>query len=40
MDNNKKILSLRDIVKDPWASIVNLSMTMVVDGDLVKVVSW
>jgi len=29
-----------DIVKDPRASIVDLSMTKVVDGDLVKVMSW
>jgi glyceraldehyde 3-phosphate dehydrogenase len=29
-----------DIIKDPRASIVDLSMTRVVDGDLVKVMSW
>jgi glyceraldehyde 3-phosphate dehydrogenase len=29
-----------DIVKDPRASIVDLEMTQVVDGDLVKVMSW
>jgi len=29
-----------DIVKDPRASIVDLSMTQVVDGDMVKVMSW
>jgi glyceraldehyde 3-phosphate dehydrogenase len=29
-----------DIVKDPRASIVDLEMTLVVDGDLVKVMSW
>ncbi|MGE0704561.1 MAG: type I glyceraldehyde-3-phosphate dehydrogenase [Vicinamibacterales bacterium] len=29
-----------DIVKDPRASIVDLGMTQVVDGDLVKVMSW
>jgi glyceraldehyde 3-phosphate dehydrogenase len=29
-----------DIIKDPHASIVDLSMTRVVDGDLVKVMSW
>ncbi len=29
-----------DIVKDPHASIVDLTMTQVVDGDLVKVMSW
>ncbi|MEJ2559626.1 MAG: type I glyceraldehyde-3-phosphate dehydrogenase [Anaerolineae bacterium] len=29
-----------DIVKDPRASVVDLGMTQVVDGDLVKVMSW
>jgi len=29
-----------DIIKDPSASIVDLGMTQVVDGDLVKVMSW
>lgn len=29
-----------DIVRDPRASVVELSMTRVVDGDLVKVMSW
>ena len=29
-----------DIIKDPRASIVDLTMTQVVDGDLVKVMSW
>jgi glyceraldehyde 3-phosphate dehydrogenase len=29
-----------DIIMDPHASIVDLSMTQVVDGDLVKVMSW
>jgi glyceraldehyde 3-phosphate dehydrogenase len=29
-----------DIIKDPRASIVDLDMTRVVDGDLVKVMSW
>ncbi|MEW6115742.1 MAG: type I glyceraldehyde-3-phosphate dehydrogenase [Nitrospirota bacterium] len=29
-----------DIIKDPRASIVDLEMTQVVDGDLVKVMSW
>ncbi|MFO7865346.1 MAG: type I glyceraldehyde-3-phosphate dehydrogenase [Candidatus Aminicenantes bacterium] len=29
-----------DIIQDPRASIVDLSMTQVVDGDLVKVMSW
>jgi len=29
-----------DIIRDPRASIVDLSMTQVVDGDLVKILSW
>lgn len=29
-----------DIIEDPRASIVDLSMTQVVDGDLVKIMSW
>ncbi|MDB6035428.1 MAG: glyceraldehyde-3-phosphate dehydrogenase [Verrucomicrobiales bacterium] len=29
-----------DIIKDPRAAIVDLGMTQVVDGDLVKVLSW
>jgi glyceraldehyde 3-phosphate dehydrogenase len=29
-----------DILKDPYGSIVDLSLTRVVDGDLVKVLSW
>ncbi len=29
-----------DIIRDPRASIVDLGMTQVVDGDLVKVMSW
>jgi glyceraldehyde 3-phosphate dehydrogenase len=29
-----------DIVKSPYASIADLSMTRVVDGDLLKVLSW
>ena len=29
-----------DVIKDPRASIVDLSMTKAVDGDLVKVMSW
>lgn len=29
-----------DILKDPRASIVDLAMTQVVDGDLLKVISW
>jgi len=29
-----------DVIKDPRASIIDLGMTQVVDGDLVKVMSW
>jgi len=29
-----------DIIRDPCASIVDLTMTQVVDGDLVKVLAW
>ena len=29
-----------DIIQDPRASIVDLELTRVVDGDLVKVMSW
>ncbi|MDI6853814.1 MAG: type I glyceraldehyde-3-phosphate dehydrogenase [Deltaproteobacteria bacterium] len=29
-----------DIIKDPRASVVELSMTQVVDGDLLKVMTW
>jgi len=29
-----------DIIKDPHASIVDLGMTMAIDGDLIKVMSW
>ena len=29
-----------DIVREPYSAIVDLSLTRVVDGDLVKVLSW
>lgn len=29
-----------DIIKSPFSSIIDLSMTKVIDGDLVKVLSW
>jgi glyceraldehyde 3-phosphate dehydrogenase len=29
-----------DVIKDPRASIIDLGMTRVVDGDLVKILSW
>ncbi|MEL6536549.1 MAG: type I glyceraldehyde-3-phosphate dehydrogenase [Bacteroidota bacterium] len=37
--SNDPIVS-SDIIKDPHASIVDLEMTKVVDGDLVKVLAW
>ncbi|HMF69983.1 MAG TPA: hypothetical protein VK616_00835, partial [Flavitalea sp.] len=30
----------RDIIKSPYAAIVDMEMTRVVDGDLVKVMAW
>jgi len=46
-DRYKEVLSVSteplvssDIVKDPRASIVDLKMTMSIDGDLIKVMSW
>ena len=29
-----------DVVKSPYASIIDLSMTRVVDGDLIKIMAW
>jgi len=29
-----------DIIKDPRASIIDLEMTMSIDGDLIKIMSW
>ncbi len=37
--SNDEIVS-SDIIMDPRASIVDLTMTQVVDGDLVKIMSW
>ncbi|GIW69854.1 MAG: hypothetical protein KatS3mg101_0601 [Patescibacteria group bacterium] len=31
---------LSDIIKSPYSAIVDLAMTRVVDGDLVKVLAW
>jgi glyceraldehyde 3-phosphate dehydrogenase len=36
---NEPIVST-DIIKSPFASVVDLEMTRVVDGDLVKVMAW
>ncbi|GAI38086.1 unnamed protein product, partial [marine sediment metagenome] len=37
---NEEPLVSSDIVADPYAAIVDLSMTRVIDGDLVKVLAW
>ena len=29
-----------DIIRDPRASVVDLELTKVIDGDLVKILSW
>ena len=29
-----------DIIKDPHAGIIDLELTQVIDGDLVKIMSW
>jgi len=46
-DRYKEVLAVTDeplvssdIIKSPYASIVDLAMTRVIDGDLVKVMSW
>ena len=38
MSNDPLVSS--DIIRQPFAAIVDLEMTRVVDGDLVKVLSW
>jgi len=37
--SNEPLVS-SDIIKNPFATIVDLEMTRVVDGDLVKVMAW
>ena len=37
--SNKPLVS-SDIIKSPYASVVDLEMTRVVDGDLVKIMAW
>ncbi len=37
---NKDEIVSSDIIMDPHASIIDLTMTHVVDGDLVKIMSW
>jgi glyceraldehyde 3-phosphate dehydrogenase len=29
-----------DIIQDPRASVIDLTLTKVIDGDLVKIMSW
>ena len=36
----KEPLVSSDIIKEPYGAIVDLNFTRVVDGDLVKVLSW
>jgi len=40
LDTTKEPIVSSDIVKSPYASTVDLSMTKVVDGDLLKVMTW
>jgi len=35
-----ELLVSTDIIKSPFASIVDMEMTRVVDGDLVKIMAW
>ena len=37
--SNEPLVS-SDIAKNPFATIVDLEMTRVVDGDLVKIIAW
>src|SRR5690606_28123096 len=37
--SNEPLVS-SDIIKNPFASVVDLKMTRVVDGDLVKIMAW
>jgi glyceraldehyde 3-phosphate dehydrogenase len=40
LDTTTQPLVSSDIVKSPYASVVDLGMTKVVDGDLLKVMAW
>ena len=37
---SEEVIVSTDIIRDPRASIVDCTLTQVVDGDLVKVMSW
>jgi len=40
LNTSENPLGFSDIVKSPFASTVDLSMTRVVGGDLLKVMAW
>lgn len=40
IDTTDEPLVSSDIIKSPFAAIIDLSMTRVVDGDLVKIMAW
>ncbi|MEO2053101.1 MAG: type I glyceraldehyde-3-phosphate dehydrogenase [Allomuricauda sp.] len=40
LDTTNEPIVSSDIIKSPFASVVDLSMTKVVDGDLLKVLAW
>ncbi len=40
LDTTDEPLVSSDIIKSPYSAIVDLSMTRVIDGDLVKVLAW
>ena len=40
LDTTDEPIVSSDIIKSPYASTVDLSMTRVVDGDLLKVMTW
>jgi glyceraldehyde 3-phosphate dehydrogenase len=40
LTTREKVLSSKEIIKDPHGSIVDLALTRVIDGNLVKVMAW
>jgi len=40
IDTNENPIVSSDIIKSPFAAIIDLPMTRVVDGDLVKIMAW
>ena len=40
LSTTREPLVSSDIVKNPYASTIDLAMTRVVDGDLLKVMTW